>query len=1623
MDQFIHLSEFRVVICKKCQYAVLPSQIDSHFTPQRPHGLMKEDRQRIISRISEIDDLIKDEEALKHGDFTFPRDTAEPIIALKTPEINGFRCTFEVSDEVICPYVCNSMRQIQKHSWEMHRWKSTDKGGRPKKNAVKAVYKVPWRSGVLCQRFFVQGPKSGYFEVGRHIERGQTEHAPESQWEKLEKEIDQGRVRVNEAQRRKIEAMNESMEPNPWLRQTGWVQHLGHLDPVELQALVKSVKEDEEPELYIVHEAFQNMIRAAQSIAVKEAVGKPALLEANRKERGKKAKKPFNSKMTANTFKGYVGYWKQLLSYIIRCEDLEEEKRPGFKFTSKQRLGFDTLMDAVDQLSDYKEENRSKDEEEYEKARDEVQRRLLQFCIALLDHDLVDNEYRSAIISGLAVLGIREDKGWENPEDYTPKLSAIIKLARLMVIQMAYQTRRDSVARKVEKGISQEEAEEDTRGHVELVQSMSRRFMMLMDENGIPTPMDWMFETRTYGLHIRYSTAADGTISWRGDTILYQQIQFSMEQVRSMVQGLVVKARRRLITGLLKLQVDQYGEVPGQALPGIDWEHLYDNPAEQSIGWSFLKDIRNRLTVNGIEGAKWLAKRVIDEEELQKEMIQTETQPDQPMQWRKKAIIKYQREMEAFQEELLILMHCTGGQAARATEIIGIRHQNTRNGGVRNIFVEDGLVVFVTAYHKGYEFSEKIKVIQRVLPREVGELLVYYLWLVLPFWESIEMMTDRVTELSPFVWGDGKMEDEEKKRAEKDKPDNSADSHSENDSIQEDEENQALKRSRKAWTSERLRKIIQRESMIWMGVKLNISAWRQVTIAIARKYLQDKFGEEQGSEEYDDDDFDEDNVEGDSPLDLQAGHGTHVAGMIYARLISEGKFETMSQREQFRQVSQEWHRFLGFQDKQDTLMVRIGKKRKRSRWEKAHREMQLDRWKQLRAVNIYQGLEALLGPGGQFRGKQEPAINAIMMGESPVVAIMGTGCGKSMLFMLPASIAPGGTTIVVTPLVSLQGNMQERCEKARISSVQWKSQRPHDSASIVFVTPESAMTKGFAEFIIRLQEMHQLDRIVIDECHTILDGTPKFRPKLRQLGELGLKGVQMVYLTATLPPRDEDEFYQLTHISRERVRQVRGRTTRPNVQYQVQTVEIGAEKEDVLGWGPEQRGFDPAIQDEVMQVIEEKLKQYPAPAKIIVYCSVKKGAEKLAEALGCDVYHRDIDTEDGKARRLKNWMNASNSDQPGTRWRVIVATNALGLGIDVPDIRVVVHVGTVWRLKDYSQESGRAGRDGQRSEAIIIMPTRDGNPTEVAPKNEKGWVDIQEFVAGKVCRRVILDQVMDGWMNRERCQEGEEVCDICHNRDKDAQRQAVRDQIIEQFEEFQDSGVIFESSLEKTSSPTHLPGPPSSPPRLELNFPNKKRCLEVDHVAEVEFQQQEQERKWVRHQVVEHRRQEAREVEELRNYLEEWSQVCPLCHWRGGPNQNHRIEQCPRREAQGIAHEAGRMIKGIRYDEKFGCCHRCGIPQAICERWKQKEEQGWWEEDKSRRCQYQGVLIEVICTLLAEGEDDMYEEATEWIGQHQVDIGDEKQMWKWLAERVEWGGIEATRMTQVFHRLCSGHSV
>ena len=128
----------------------------------------------------------------------------------------------------------------------------------------------------------------------------------------------------------------------------------------------------------------------------------------------------------------------------------------------------------------------------------------------------------------------------------------------------------------------------------------------------------------------------------------------------------------------------------------------------------------------------WLYERMYKEEQLREQFM------DVVGKLKREAVAAFQRHVERFQELLWGLMHLCGGQPARAPELLGMRWKNTAYGGVRNIFIEEGLVAFVATYHKGYRSSGNIKIVHRYLPREVGELLVYYLWLVLPFWEKLQ---------------------------------------------------------------------------------------------------------------------------------------------------------------------------------------------------------------------------------------------------------------------------------------------------------------------------------------------------------------------------------------------------------------------------------------------------------------------------------------------------------------------------------------------------------------------------------------------------------------------------------------------------------------------------------------------------------------------------------------------------------------------------------------------------------------------------------------------------------------------------------------------------------------------
>ncbi|TKA23825.1 hypothetical protein B0A49_13972, partial [Cryomyces minteri] len=114
--------------------------------------------------------------------------------------------------------------------------------------------------------------------------------------------------------------------------------------------------------------------------------------------------------------------------------------------------------------------------------------------------------------------------------------------------------------------------------------------------------------------------------------------------------------------------------------------------------------------------------------------------------------------------------------------------------------------------------------------------------------------------------------------------------------------------------------------------------------------------------------------------------------------------------------------------------------------------------------------------------------------------------------------------------------------------------------------------------------------------------------------------------------------------------------------------------------------------------------------------------------------------------------------------RIIVATSALGMGVDIADIRVIIHVDRPRTLLDYAQESGRAGRDGARSEAIAMVDDGEGGWRD-NEQTEKDRRLVGKYMRGKdgsaVCRRIVLDEYLDARRVRVGCEEGEELCDVC----------------------------------------------------------------------------------------------------------------------------------------------------------------------------------------------------------------------------------------------------------------------
>ncbi|KAK6593640.1 hypothetical protein H4I95_11032 [Botrytis cinerea] len=415
MDPFVHFPVQGVVVCSECKYAVLPSHINAHLKDEGKHKAVKVGREHIVHEIQAIRGLKTKTAELNH--LVFPPIGNPPIPILQQPRKDGLKCQLQNEYGTPCQYIACQLQKIQKHCRQVHQWENPQKKGRPETGRE---VQVPWRTGVHCQHFFVRGPGAQFFEV-QAVESSPAISLRDVDLDAAKMALKQAMQQAEEDIRHQITEPEAAREPNPWLRRVGWVEHLEGFDRTELQALVAPVRNDE-PELEVLCRAFDWLIQDAQHHCIRPVVGLEALFEANRKEVDQDVRMPFDSWMDITTVIRYTEICKQLLRYIFRSKDIEPEKRPGYGLTERQQMCIEDVWTSIEELIWWKEEQGAlgSGAEDKEGESDEeiewigrIQRQILRLWMALLNQPLQDDEYKSVLISGLAVLGCgRTTAGW-----------------------------------------------------------------------------------------------------------------------------------------------------------------------------------------------------------------------------------------------------------------------------------------------------------------------------------------------------------------------------------------------------------------------------------------------------------------------------------------------------------------------------------------------------------------------------------------------------------------------------------------------------------------------------------------------------------------------------------------------------------------------------------------------------------------------------------------------------------------------------------------------------------------------------------------------------------------------------------------------------------------------------------------------------------------------------------------------------------------------------------------------------------------------------------------------------------------------------------------------------------
>jgi hypothetical protein len=841
MDLFEYLPDFKIQICIPCGHAISPGSLKGHL--RRNHGNhaqlhSRDGLQKVVDQLLQVPVIDPHKEPI-----TVPEPGRAHFPCL--PRFRGLRCPH-------CIHICLSERTLLTHMSAKHP--SGQKPGRKAKTAIPPE-PVP-RIEVDCQRFFLRRQGSSFFQVTfvPLKEEVQEQRRLREMRQVLSKEdyirfhIEQ-QINTIQDELQSVEAcILDNQAPNevsPWLEMTRWPRYLHRKDMLIVARLARLPDSSTEPELACLTQSLERVVQASHASVCEDKINVFDQARINSFIRQRRAfDRPLMVKLQKSTWRTYIGVWKCLICFARRTSRPDCPIELAHRLTPKQLTLLDQFFEQAHGLLECQKdgsEGRSPTQAppEREKACVQLQDRLddlcLQFCISLLDHVLRGDLFESVVVGFFAAKGINEDKQiLKEAYDYTPTLSAFIKVAQMLVIQRSV------------RGAETGEVEHPG----DLLDDMRDRFLL----HGTHSPFNWALRLRAYGKKIRNSTTSLGYIYWSEDNekLFYKDIELSMVGLRDFVRIQVQLAQKEL-RELLLVHPDEQLE---GTVPHLRLRNLKDNLAKADSGWNFLKDVRNESELP--KGDRWILDRVMMQDWLQDEFL--EIKEDGKLRWRTESAQRYLDGDMQFLLRLALVIQLVWGCPARLGELFSLLHSNSPFGHRRSIAIEDGMVGTVTTYHKGYSVSGCTKIIHRYLPLEVGELLVYYIWLVLPFLHHLRQLALRKTERpSPFLWP----------------PENTC------------------------WARQ-FSKFFREEAQAHLKTNLTPQPYRHAAIAISRTHLKcGGFRKDYGLEE--------------KKVDHQSAHTSWTAGTIYARGIEEAPGFVEARRAEFRQVSREWQAFLGFQ--------------------------------------------------------------------------------------------------------------------------------------------------------------------------------------------------------------------------------------------------------------------------------------------------------------------------------------------------------------------------------------------------------------------------------------------------------------------------------------------------------------------------------------------------------------------------------------------------------------------------------------------------------------------------------------------------------------------------------------